>query len=455
MSVLEYLENFAVLSPYPTWTDIYTSDFQTVYKNTDNAFDALTITSKTTPSELFTFLAMKAHINESNQHITYVNTLTTASPNYYGSSQDGLTNIKNDIVPLSVSWKSVNSNKILTLKLTWKEQHTYTNKDHHILDLPEMPLIHDLLVTAIKPSPGAIILKHHERALTTLIAACTTKQNQADAYLTNFKTKSLTKLMEYAECFDSKINYSQNFSQITNHFFKSISEHQPKQTHKSRSEHDTIHLHLETMEKVWTLSLYYIITSLCPIPCALAYFTKSHPINIWTKLKTYLEELISPTDQTPDKRLLNKAYDLRNLTTMSISELYFKTLNLYTTLFEESVYQKEKINERLEALLKAKYLRKNRNTEPFLQKDKIPSDKTKIRQASTYTDFCQLCESIPGKDNDFTLFTLAFTEPKLIQKIQRNKPHFFHRDQFTKLRFVFSTELKTQPCQNPNIVSLE
>ena len=163
MSVLEYLEDFAVLSPYPTWTDIYKSDFQTVYKNTDNAFDALTITSKTTPSELFTFLAMKAHINESNQHTIHVNAHTTASPNYYGSSEDGLTNIRNDSVPLSISWKSINSNRILTLKLTWKEQYTFTHKEHHALDLPTMSLIHDLLVTAITPSPGAIILRHHQR----------------------------------------------------------------------------------------------------------------------------------------------------------------------------------------------------------------------------------------------------------------------------------------------------
>ena len=69
MSVLEYLEDFAVLSPYPTWTDVFYSDFQTVkqeYKDADNTFDALTVSSKTTPSEIFTFLLrlVRRRLNE-------------------------------------------------------------------------------------------------------------------------------------------------------------------------------------------------------------------------------------------------------------------------------------------------------------------------------------------------------------------------------------------------------
>ena len=172
--------------------------------------------------------------------------------------------------------------------------------------------------------------------------------------------------MEHAGCFDS----ADNFPQITCYFFKSISEYPSKKALESRGENDIIHLHLETMEKAWTLSIYYIITNLCPIPCALAYFTKSHPIKIWTKLKTYLEELVSSTDQTNNKKPLSKAYNIRYLETIPVSELYLKNLDLYQILFEESKYLKDKIEERLEVLLKAKYLRKNRNTEPFLQKEK-------------------------------------------------------------------------------------
>ena len=80
--------------------------------------------------------------------------------------------------------------------------------------------------------------------------------------------------------------------------------------------------------------------------------------------------MVSSTDQTNNKKPLSKAYNIRYLETIPVSELYLKNLDLYQILFEESKYLKDKIEERLEVLLKAKYLRKNRNTEPFLQKEK-------------------------------------------------------------------------------------
>ena len=79
--------------------------------------------------------------------------------------------------------------------------------------------------------------------------------------------------MEHAGCFDS----ADNFPQITCYFFKSISEYPSKKALESRGENDIIHLHLETMEKAWTLSIYYIITNLCPIPCFTSLLHKKPP----------------------------------------------------------------------------------------------------------------------------------------------------------------------------------
>ena len=92
-------------------------------------------------------------MNENDQQIMFVNAFITPTTNYYSSSDDGLTNIRNDSVLLSISWKSVNSNKILTLELTWEEQYTTSKKEHHVISLPKMPLIHDLFIMAITPSP--------------------------------------------------------------------------------------------------------------------------------------------------------------------------------------------------------------------------------------------------------------------------------------------------------------
>ena len=293
---------------------------------------------------------------------------------YYGSSEEGLTNIRNDSVPLSISWKSINSNKILTLKLTWEEQYTTSKKEHHVINLPRMPLIHDLFIMAITPSPGAIILRHHERILKTLIAACKKKSKQPDSYLLNFKTKSLTTLMEHAGYFDN----TDNFPQVTGYFFNSISEDPQKKANEEKGEHDKIHFNLNTMEKAWTISTYFIITALCPIPCALTFFTKSYPVKIWSRLKTYLEELITSTDKVTDEKPINLAWNIRYHKPIPVSELYIRNLELYKMFFEKSIYLKSQIEERLEVLKKEKTNRTNRRTGPFLKKEKIPSDKTKL-----------------------------------------------------------------------------
>lgn len=431
MSVLSNLEEFSTSSPYQTWKDLFPQEFTSLKKGyypQGLSYNTLILSSKTKLSEIFNFLKKKHLQEEESQQVMSVETQTIKNTEHYTKTYKSLTRFKQNAVPTSVTLKSLKEPHLTILKLKWRPCTTSSNKHIQILDLPDNPIVQDILHLLLLPPENTIALQDQFNSIEALTLACTAQHN-----LKNFREK--VPFFKSLSTIIKQVGYPLPFDeQKTVDFFFKNQDIYTSVHNIETDKHKAIFNRVHNLEKIWQISTHFLLTKICPIPCALAFCTQIGPQELKYHLLKYIGNIVNSKNlNTTFLSLVNTPWNFEKCQlNTSLLDLYVHTLKTQNEIFSDSDYLHERI-----ALLSLHQLLKKEHkirTQNIFDKQMLSTDRHMFRKAKNFQIFCKKdCKSIINGDTELILFSFALTETKLVLKKLKVNPFFFSTAEKTKL----------------------